>query len=255
MDRMVVDEIADTIQHDAVPLAPPVVPAADKLNAGVRQLHDVGELPRHTDVVLGASGADLPGAVHLVAEAPVLHTVGLRMPVPAPEVGPVRVPRAVAVFDPRLGLVHRAGPHVDHDERLRTELAAVRDELVGAEAVGLLAVPGKLHAPGAVRRRPDAVRPAIAAHEIAARPAQHRHAQRSQRVQHVAPEALRVAERRAFLEDSAVNAAAEVFDETAEDRPIHAADPPRRVYGDPVHTPPPLIGRPIYRTSTGMLSG
>ena len=49
------------------------------------------------------------------------------------------------------------------------------------------------------------------------------------RVQHVAAEAARVAQRRALVVDAAVDAAAEVLDEAAEDARVHGADPPVQV--------------------------
>src|SRR5207244_5331347 len=133
--------------HDALPIfpvAPAVVPAADELDGGIRPLHDQGEGAGLLDVVLGAEAADLPAAVHLVAEPPVADPMGLGMPVLPPQVRPGGIAGAVAVLDPGLGLVHGAGAHVDADVGLGADAATVLDELVGAEAVGLLGVPGEL---------------------------------------------------------------------------------------------------------------
>ena len=225
MDAVPVDDRGEPVDHDLVPVAPAVVAAADELDLGIGALHDEGEGPRLLDVVLGAQVPDLPASVHLVAEAPVAHAVGLGVAVGPPEVRPVGVPGAVAVLHPGLGLVHRARAHVHADVRLRVEDPAVLDELVRAEAVRLLRVPRELAAPRPVAGRADAVGPVVPAHEVAARPAEHRHAERADRLQHVPPEAARIAERRALLEDAAVDAAAEVLDEVAEDPPIHGADP------------------------------
>jgi hypothetical protein len=76
----------------------------------------------------------------------------------------------------------------------------------------------------------------VAADEVAARPAQQGHPERSERVEDVAPEAALVGERRAFVEDAAVDAAPEMLDEAAEDAAVDAATLPIEVERDPGHT-------------------
>ena len=235
VDAVPVDDGREALDHRLVPVAPAVVAAADQLDRRVGALHDERERPGLLDVVLGAQVPDLPAPVHLVAEAPVAHAVGLGMAVGPPEVRPVRVAGAVAVLDPGLGLVHRARPHVHADVGLGAEGAAVLEELVGTEAVRLLRVPGQLAAPGPPVDRPDAVEPVIAADEVAARPSEHRDTERLCRLQHVPAEAARVAQRRALLEDPAVDAAPEVLDEVAVDPPVDGTDPAGQVDRDAGH--------------------
>ena len=182
--------------------------------------------------------ADLPAAVHLVAEPPVAHAVGFGMTVRPLEVRPVGAPGAVAVLDPRLGFVHGARAHVDADVRLGVEDAAVLEKFVRAEAVRLLRVPRELAPARPVRRRPDAVEPVIPAHEVPARPPEHGDPERADRVQHVPPEPARVAQGRALVVHAPVDAAAEVLDEVAEDPPVHGADPAGEVDRDPGHGAP-----------------
>src|SRR5262245_61012956 len=237
VDAVPVDDRGEPVDDHLVPVAPAVVAAADELDVGVRSLHHQREGPRLLDVVLGAQVTDLPAAVHLVAEGPVAHAVGLGVAVLAPQVGPVGVPGPVAVLDPGLGLVHRAGTHVDADVGLGAENAAVVEELVGAEAVRLLRVPRELAPAGTTGRRADPIEPVVPADEVPAGPAQHRNPQGADRVQHVPPEAARVAERRALVEDSAVDAPAEVLDEVAVDPPVHGADSPQEVDADASHAP------------------
>src|SRR5262249_19120376 len=160
---------------------------------------------------------------------------GLGVAVLAAEVGPRGVAGAVAVLDPGLRLVHRARAHVHADVRLGAEDPAVLDELVGTEAVRLLGVPGQLRPPGALFAPAHAVQPVVAADEVAPRPAEDGHPQRPDGVEHVAPEAPGVGQRRALVEDAAVDAAPEVLDEVAEDAAVHGADPPRGVDDDPRH--------------------
>ena len=229
VDAVVVDDGCEALDHRHVPVAHPVVAAADQLDGGIGALHDEGEGLGFLDVVLGAQAADLPASVHLVAEAPVAHAIRLGMAVRAPQVRPRRVAGAVTVLDPRLRLVHGARAHVDADVRLGAHGAAILDELVGAEAIRLLRIPGELAPARPVRERPHPVEPVVAADEVAAGPAQDGYAQRPHRVEHVAPEPSLVAEGRALLEDAAVDAAADVLDEVSKDSPVHRADLPIQV--------------------------
>ena len=145
-----VHQLGEAAQHDLVPLAPAGLPAADELDGRVGPLHDHREGPRPLDVVVGVQVADLPAPVHLVAEAPVPDAMGLGMAVLPAQARPGRLARPIAVLDPGLRLVHRARPHVHADEGLGPQLAAVRDELVGPEAVRLLGIPGELASPRAL---------------------------------------------------------------------------------------------------------
>src|SRR5207249_12337166 len=142
---------------------------------------------RPPDAVLGAYAPALPAAVHVVAEPPVAVPMGPAMPVLTPQVRPGGIAGAVTVLDPGLGLVHGAGAHVDADVGLSPDAAAILDELVGAEAVGLLGVPGELGPARASVDGPDAVEPVIAADEVAPRPAQHGYAERADRLQDIEP--------------------------------------------------------------------
>ena len=171
MDAVVPHVWREAVDDGLVPVGPAPLPAADQLDAGISPLHDRGELTRLADIVLGGAGADLPGAVHLVAQTPVLDVVRLWVAVGAAQVGPVRIPGAVAILDPGLRLVHAARAHVDADVRLGAEDATVLHEFVGPEAVRLLAAPGELDAARPLLFRSDAVGPVIAADEVAAGPA------------------------------------------------------------------------------------
>ena len=229
---MEVDQLGEAVQHHLVPLAPAVLAAAHELDGRVGALHHYRERARLLDVVARLQAADLPAPVHLVAEPPVPHPMRLSIAVRPPQVGPRGIPGAVAVLDPRLGLVHAARAHVHADDRLGFQLAAVLDELVGPEAVRLLRVPRELAAPRPGVLRPHPVEPVVAAHEVAARPAQHREAERTGGLQHVAAEAARVRERGALVVDAAVDAAAEMLDELAEDARVHRAEPSPQVDAD-----------------------
>ena len=64
------------------------------------------------------------------------------------------------------------------------------------------------------------------------------------RLQHVAAEAALVGERRALVEDAAVDAAAEVLDEVAEDPAVDATDLAVEVDRDPGHARVPSSWTP-----------
>jgi len=75
----------------------------------------------------------------------------------------------------------------------------------------------------------------ISANEVPARPPEHGDPERAHRGQHILSKAAAVAERRAFLEDPAVDAAAEVLDEVAEDPPVDGSDATTEIDGDASH--------------------
>src|SRR5262249_3577841 len=104
-------------------------------------------------------------------------------------------------------------------------------------------VPCELAATGSLILRPHAVHPVIAAHEVAAGPAQERDAQRPHRLQHVLAKAPGVAQRGAFLVEAAVDAASEMLDEVAEDATVHRADASREIDPDAVHGAESTRGR------------
>ena len=171
VETVVVDKRGQFLENYPVPFAPAVLATAYQLDARIRPFHYLGELNRLFGVILCAQGPDLPPPVHLVAESPVFHLVGLLVTIAAAQVCPIGITRAVAVLNPRLGLIHCAGSHIDADVRLRAEGPAVLDEFVGSESVGLLCVPGKVHATGTLFHRPHTIRPVIATHKITTRPA------------------------------------------------------------------------------------
>ena len=69
--------VLEVFEHGAVPADPvgagPEVGGSggDQLDVGIGPLHQLGGFERELAVVFGAAMAHLPGAVHLVAEAPV----------------------------------------------------------------------------------------------------------------------------------------------------------------------------------------
>src|SRR5215212_963472 len=235
VDAVVVHEGSQLLHDEPVPVGQATQAAAHELYARVRPLHHLGEFAGLLHVIFCLEGSDLPLTVHLVAEAPVPDVVRLIVAVLAPQVCPVGVARAVAVLHPGLRLVYSAGPHVDTDVGLRPEDAAVFDELVRAEAVGLLSEPGEFDLPRALLARTDAVGPVVAADEVSAGPAKDGYVQVLGGFEHIPPVAPFIAKRRVLVEDTAVDAASQVLYKAAEDPPVQRTDRAVGVNLDPRH--------------------
>ena len=77
---------------------------------------------------------------------------------------------------------------------------------------------------GRSRARPDAVLPVVGGDEVAARVAHDGHAELARQLEHVAAEAVLVGGRMAGLVDPAVDGAAHVLDERAEQPLVHLGD-------------------------------
>ena len=132
--------------------------------------------------------------------------------------------RMVAVFDQVARRIAAARAEIDREHRLDVGGAAPVDELVGAERVRLGRHPGKVEPARAILHRPDAVLPVVAGDEIAARIAHDGGRELAHHREHVLAEALLVGLRMAGLEDAAIDAAAEMLDEGAEQPPVGRAD-------------------------------
>ena len=187
--------------------------------------HGLGRLQGELGVVLRVLVAELPGPVDLVAQAPDLDVPGLVAAVLAPLLRPVGVAGSRCVYSTQLRASStRAQPGVDAHVGLDPELLGIAQELVRAEAVALDHVPGLVAADRPLVARADAILPVVAGGEVAARPAQERHAEPLRGLHDVLAEAVRIRERAAFLEDAAVDAAAEVLGEVAEHVRVDLAD-------------------------------
>ncbi len=131
--------------------------------------HLLGGVARLPPVLACLQLADLPGPVHLVAEAPVADVVRPIVPVRASELAPPRAAREVAVLDVGDGHLDRAGAEVQPEQRLGAHHAAPLEELVGAELVRLERIPGTIEHHRTLRLRADPVEPVVARDEIAPR--------------------------------------------------------------------------------------
>ena len=122
----------------------------------------------------------------------------------------------VAVLEQVERLADAAGAEVDRHHRLDAGRSRPAHELVEADLVGLVECQARSSRVGAVIARTDAVLPAVARDEVAARVAHDRDAELADQLDHVGAEAVRVGARVAGLVDAGVDAAAQVLDERAE---------------------------------------
>ena len=196
----------------------------DQLDGGVGPLHQLGGFEGELAIVLGAAVAHLPGAIHLVAEAPELDLPGIAAAVLAAQAGHGGVFGGIAVLDPLLGFGPGAGAEVGADVGLGAEHLDVVEELVGAEAVAFDGAPGHFEARRALVARADAVAPVVVGGEVAAGPAQQGDVELADGFEDVLAEAVGIGEGRLLFEDAAVDAAAEVLDEVAIEHGIDVAD-------------------------------
>ncbi len=198
--------------------------AGDELDRGIDPSHRLGRLGRETAIFRGALGADLPRPVHLVAEAPELHAMRRVITMLPPQIAQSRPARVIAIFHEIARLRGTPRAEIDRQHGLGPGRSAPSDELVAAEAVGLGRAPGEIETARACIDGPDPVLPIVAGDEIPARIADDRGPELAHQRQHVAPEAALVRRRVARLIDPAIDAAAEMLDEGAEETRIGLAD-------------------------------
>ncbi len=198
--------------------------AGDQLDRRVDQVHQLGGLDGDAAVLGRGLGTHLPGAVHLVAQAPEFDAVRVLVAVGDAHVAVVRAGRVVAVLDQRAGLVRAAGTQVDRHDRRGFSLFAPRGELVRSERIVFERVPGQIQPPGPVFLGADAVFPVVARNEVAAGIPDGGDRKLLHHRDDVLAEALRVRLRVAGLVDAAVHRAAQVLDERSEDALVHLGD-------------------------------
>ena len=92
--------------------------AGHQLNSGVRPFHHLGSFRRDAAVFLRGFSADLPGTVHLVAQAPHPDVKGFRESVFPAQVGIVGIQSSVAVFQAVSGLLRPPGAQIHRHHHL-----------------------------------------------------------------------------------------------------------------------------------------
>src|SRR5690606_30833944 len=88
--------------------------------------------------------ADLPGTIHLVAEAPQLDVPRLPAAVPDAHVAPVGAARMIDVFEEAARLVDATRTEIDGEHHLRADARAPIGEFVDTDGIALGSVPGEI---------------------------------------------------------------------------------------------------------------
>src|SRR6185312_3401402 len=236
--RYRVDMLVAQVEHLPVPLkisrqSGPTRAAGREKHGGVYGSHTSGCVRRLPAVLLGAHVTDLPRTVELIAEPPVVHAVGLWMPVLATQVAPSRAAGQIAVFHERRGLRRAAAAEIHCHQRLGTAGFAPGHELVRAEAVALDRVPCLIEHPRPPRHGSDAVEPVVLRKEAPSGTADQRHAEGAHHRKNIAAESVRTRKRRARLINAVVNCAAKMLEKRAKDRPLKWSDRPTGVHVNP----------------------
>ena len=213
--------VLQVFQHGAVPTRPVRArrkvgrPRRDELDGGVGPLHQFGAFQGELTVVFRAAVSHLPGAIHLISQSPVSHLPGLLTPIPRPQFRHRRGFRGVTILNPSLSLLPGAGTEVGAQIRFDPQNVAVSQKLVRAKAIVLHRAPGHLEARRPLVARTNAIHPVVVGREIPSRPAQQRDVESFHRFHHILAVAGGVGEFRAFVEDAAFDAAAQVLGEVS----------------------------------------
>lgn len=138
----------------------------------------------------------------------------------------------VAVFDEIACCVAVACAEIDGEHGLDLRRPAPVHELLGAEVVRLGGEPGEIEPGGPVLGRAHPVLPIVAGDEVAARITHDRRAELLDEFEHVIAEAALVGSGMAGFVDAAIDAAAQMLDEGAEEPRVGVADGEGAIAGD-----------------------
>ena len=229
MQRNVIDRLVGMFEYDPLPfrigLHVGIRRAAhdqfERSVEGAQCLRDfVGEAP----IFVRRLVADLPWAVHLVAEAPVLDAERRGMAVLLAKIAPVAARRPVHVFDKVARLVETARTEVDCEHHLGAGGAAPLREFMHADRIGLGRVPREIEPCGALFARPHAVFPIVGGHEIASGIAHNRDLKLPDELDHIGAHAVGVGAPMPGLIDAGVNRTAEMLEKGAVDPVVDFRD-------------------------------
>ncbi len=229
MQADVVGQIAHVLQDLSIPFQVrrhfnAARTADDQLDGPVDVTHHLRRLLGADGVLVGGDVPQLPGAVHLVAQAPELHPMWIGAAVGDAPVGVLGSGWAIAVFHPVAGLLWRAGAQVDGEHRRPVHLSTELDVFVRAELVGLDALPGQFAHDGPLLAGANPVHPVVARGEVATRVAHGRHVQSSESFQYVGAEALGISVGAVRVIHTFIYGSPHMLQEPAEDARVHRAD-------------------------------
>ena len=227
VQRQIIDVFIGMLQYHSVPLGIGFQigrgrTAHDQTDIFIDPFHHFCGFGRFAPVFFGSQRANLPVAVHFVADTPRFNAERLFPSVCPTHIGKLRPLFDVAIFDEFGGVFGRARAEIDahHDVGARFGCPVVK--LMQPDVIGFQLPPGKIELYGAVFSY--AVTPVVSRKEIPARITDQGNAQFFHRRQHVLAEPLFVcAHVRRFI-DPAVNRPPHMFDETAPQFGLDRAD-------------------------------
>src|SRR5215475_9245005 len=130
----------------------------------------------------------------------------------------------IAVLDETACRVRAARTEVDREHRFDIGGPAPVDKFVSAERIGFGRHPGEIESARTLVDRPDTIFPVVAGDEIAARIPHDRGRELAHQCENICAIAFFIRRGMAWLVDAAIDAAAEVLDEGAEEPPVGHAD-------------------------------
>ncbi len=225
-----VDRVIGVFEDDALPFRIGFHvgiggPADDQLERTVEGAQGLGHFIGQAAVFLGGLVADLPGAVHLVAQTPVSDPERLRAAVGLTQIAPEAAGRSIDVFDEIARFVEAARSEVDRQHHLRADGLAPLRELVHADRVRFRSVPGEVEPGRAPIARADAVLPIVGGNEISAGVAHDRDPEVADQLRDVAAHAVHVGAGMAGFVNAGVDRSAEMFQKGAVDTVVDRRDP------------------------------
>ena len=87
--------------------------------------------------------ADLPGAIHLVAETPKVNIVGIGSAMLHSKIAVISTGRQIAVFHKVSGGICTSSPQIDRHHRFCSHLTAPAHKLIQSELIGFDRTPGE----------------------------------------------------------------------------------------------------------------
>lgn len=143
MQRDVVDILVAFFQHFAFPLgisrhAVIRTAADDRFNCRVEAFESLGGFVGQPAIFHRRLVADLPGAVHLVAEAPHLHAMRFLGAVAAAQIAKLGAAGKIHIFKEVAGIIQTAGTKIDRQHHLDAGHLRPVGEFIDADLVGFL---------------------------------------------------------------------------------------------------------------------
>src|SRR5580700_4409861 len=163
--------------------------------------------------------ADLPGAVHLVAQTPALDLVGFGDSILAPQFAPARALVQIAVFHQGSRLLRGSRAQIQTQQRFCPRQTAPGEKLVRSKLVRVHRIPRFVQYRRTICSRADAVEPVVSGYKISAGIANDGNAEFTDFFENILAKAVGVREFGLRVVDAFVDGPAEVFEERAKHFP------------------------------------